>query len=150
GGGGGGDRSETPASKGNLPPFSSLQLAPPEVVLRNQAPELPVEATLLGAVELTPRSLLQLGDPWGRPGPPSNGPGEGSGIGPGKGGGVGPGDGRGGGPGEKDGITNTIYRVTDGITLPQLIHRVEPEFSDEARKARYQGVVSLRVIVGAD
>jgi TonB family protein len=96
------------------------------------------------------RTLEALGDPWGKEGPPSNGPGSRGGIGSGDEGGVGPGDGRGAGPGEKDGITSTVYRAVDGVTLPQLIHKVEPEFTDEARKARHQGGVLLRVIVGPD
>lgn len=150
GGGGGGDRSPTPASRGALPHFDDVQFAPPEVVLRNLAPQLAVVPTLLGVVEPTIRTVEALGDPMGKEGPPSNGPGSNGGIGTGKRGGVGPGDGRGAGPGEDSGITSTVYRAMDGVTLPQLIHKVEPEFTDEARKARYQGGVLLRVIVGPD
>lgn len=150
GGGGGGDRSETPASRGALPQFDDLQLAPPEVVLRNLAPQLAVVPTLLGEAEPAIRIAEALGDPMAKEGPPSNGPGSGGGIGPGKGGGVGPGNGRGAGPGEDTEITSTVYRAVDGVTLPQLIHKVEPEFTDEARKARYQGGVRMRVIVGPD
>jgi len=150
GGGGGGDRSETPASRGTLPSFADEQFAPPEVVLRNLAPKLAVIPTLLGAMQPTLRSLDALGDPWGVEGPPSNGPGSRSGIGSGDQGGVGPNHGRGAGPGDKDGITSSVYRLSDGVTLPQLIHKVEPEFTDEARKARHQGVVRMRLVVGSD
>ena len=34
------------------------------------------------------------------------------------------------------------------ITPPQLIYKVEPEFSEEARKAKYQGTVVLAMEVG--
>ena len=37
-----------------------------------------------------------------------------------------------------------------GITPPRLIHSPDPEFSDWARKARYQGVTVLKVVVGVD
>src|SRR6202035_2155061 len=33
------------------------------------------------------------------------------------------------------------------ITRPQLLYKVEPEFSEEARKAKYQGVVVLVIEV---
>ena len=150
GGGGGGDRSEAAASPGTLPALAPEQLAPPEVVLRNLDPLLAVIPTLLGAAEPALRTLEVLGDPMGVTGPPSNGPGLRGGIGSGDQGGVGPGNGPGAGPGDTVGIGNTVFRAVDGVTLPQLIYTVEPEFTDEARKARYQGAVTLRVVVGAD
>jgi len=33
------------------------------------------------------------------------------------------------------------------VTPPQLVYKVEPEFSDEARKAKHQGVVVLTIEV---
>ncbi len=35
------------------------------------------------------------------------------------------------------------------MTPPQLIYKVEPEFSEEARKAKHQGVVVLAIEVDA-
>lgn len=37
-----------------------------------------------------------------------------------------------------------------GVTPPQLLQKVEPEFSEEARKAKYQGVVVLSIEVDAN
>jgi TonB family protein len=34
-----------------------------------------------------------------------------------------------------------------GVTLPQLLHKVEPEYSEEARKAKFQGTVVLYIEV---
>ena len=34
-----------------------------------------------------------------------------------------------------------------GVTPPQLIYKVEPEFSEQARKAKYQGIVVLAIDV---
>ena len=36
-----------------------------------------------------------------------------------------------------------------GVTPPQLVYKVEPEFSEEARKAKHQGVVVLSIEVDA-
>jgi periplasmic protein TonB len=36
-----------------------------------------------------------------------------------------------------------------GVTPPQLVYKVEPEFSEEARKAKHQGVVVLSIVVDA-
>ncbi len=37
-----------------------------------------------------------------------------------------------------------------GATRPQLIYKVEPEYTEEARVAKFQGVVVLSVVIGAD
>ena len=68
-------------------------------------------------------------------------------MGPGKGGGVGPGEGGGFGGGEFGG---KVYRVGGGVTPPIVIYRVEPAYSEEARKAKYQGTVVLSAIVRKD
>ena len=39
--------------------------------------------------------------------------------------------------------------VGKGVSEPQLIYSVDPEFSDEARRAKYQGVCIVSVIVDA-
>lgn len=92
---------------------------------------------------------MQYGDPYGKPGPPSSGPGSGGGIGTGDGGGVGPGDGPGLGPGSGGGVTTTRSQ-RGSFSGPTLVFKVEPEYTDDARKARLQGLVSLVAEVGAD
>lgn len=37
-----------------------------------------------------------------------------------------------------------------GVSAPRLIYGPDPEFSEEARKAKYQGTVVLWAIVGVD
>jgi TonB family protein len=40
-----------------------------------------------------------------------------------------------------------VFRVGGGVTAPALLFKVEPEYSEEARKAKYQGTVTLYVEV---
>jgi TonB family protein len=152
GGGGGGDRSPTPASKGAVPRFAKQQLAPPLAVIRNPNPILQVEPTLLGPPQLKlPQmaSNMPWGDPQGVLGPPSNGPGTGGGIGSGEGTGIGSGKGGGLGPGEGGGTGGGPYSVGGGVSAPIPIYKPEPAYSEEARKAKYQGTVVLWIVVDA-
>ncbi|HWR54716.1 MAG TPA: energy transducer TonB, partial [Bryobacteraceae bacterium] len=80
-------------------------------------------------------------------GPPSNGTGTGGGIGNGTGTGIGPGKGPGFGPGEGGGFGGGVFRVGGGVSAPVAIHRVEPEYSEEARKAKFQGTVVLSIVI---
>ena len=153
GGGGGGDRDKLQASKGILPRFSREQLAPPVVVIRNENPKLPVEPTVVvpPEIQLPIPQTGPLGDPLSSIlGPPSNGTGSGGGLGSGSGGGVGSGHGPGVGPGWGGGIGGGVYHIGGGVSAPHLIYGPEPEFSEEARKAKYQGMVVLQVVVGSD
>ncbi|HYL16299.1 MAG TPA: energy transducer TonB [Terriglobales bacterium] len=153
GGGGGGDRDKLAASKGVLPRFAWEQLAPPTVVIRNENPKLAVEPTVVVPpdIHLAMPQTGPLGDPLSSIlGPPSSGTGSGGGIGSGSGGGVGSGRGPGVGPGWGGGIGGGPYRVGGGVTAPRVIYAPDPEFSDEARKAKFQGTVVLWVIVGVD
>jgi periplasmic protein TonB len=151
GGGGGGDHSPLPPSKGRLPKAALRQFTPPAAVVRNMDPKLAMEPSIIAPpdVRLPDVNMAQYGDPLAKLGPPSNGPGSGAGIGTGKGGGVGSGNGVGFGPGEGGGIGGGVFRVGGGVTAPSLIYKVEPEYSEEARKAKYQGTVLLYVEVDA-
>lgn len=43
-----------------------------------------------------------------------------------------------------------VYRVGGGVSAPSLLYKVEPEYSEEARAAKYQGTVVLYVEIGPD
>ena len=137
GGGGGGDRSPLPASKGKLPKPQPRQFVPPTAVINNPAPKLAMDPSILAPPDanLPNINLPNYGDPLGKLGPASNGTGAGGGIGSGKGGGVGSGTGGGVGPGSGGGIGDGVYRAGNGVTKPELLKKVEPEYSEEARKA---------------
>jgi periplasmic protein TonB len=150
GGGGGGDRDVLQASKGSPPKFAREQFTPPVVVVRDETPKLPADPTVVGPPSIT-FPVGPTGDPLsGVIGPPSNGTGSGGGIGSGTGGGVGSGHGPGVGPGEGGGIGGGLYKVGGGVTAPRAVYAPDPEYSEEARKAKYQGTVVLYVIVNAD
>jgi len=152
GGGGGGDRDVLQASKGRLPKFSMQQITPPVVVVRNEHPKLAVDPTIVipPQVQLASNNMPNLGDPLSHAVLPSSGTGSGSGIGSGSGGGVGSGKGPGFGPGEGGGTGGGIFRVGAGVSPPRVIYQPEPEFSEEARKAKFQGICTLALVVGAD
>ena len=153
GGGGGGARTPTPPSKGKIPFFQKVQLAPPAVKMPELKPKLPVPPSLLGPPELKLPEMAQntqIGDPiQGIPGPPSQGPGYGSGIGTGAGTGIGSGKGGGLGNGEGAGTGGGLYSPGGGVSAPIPIYQPEPPYSEEARKAKYQGSVVLWIIVDA-
>jgi periplasmic protein TonB len=149
GGGGGGDRSPLPASKGKLPKPEPRQFVPPTAVINNPAPKLAMDPSILAPPDanLPNINMPNYGDPLGKLGPASNGTGSGGGIGSGKGGGVGSGTGGGVGPGSGGGIGDGVYRAGNGVTKPELLKKVEPEYSEEARKAKLTGTVVLSIVV---
>ncbi|MGP8246640.1 MAG: energy transducer TonB [Bryobacteraceae bacterium] len=149
GGGGGGDRSLTPASKGRLPKIAPRQFTPPSAVINNPNPKLAMDPSILVPpdVPLPQVNMNQYGDPLSRFGGASNGTGSGGGIGSGSGGGVGSGKGGGFGPGEGGGAGGGVFRVGGGVSAPQLLYKVEPQYSEEARKAKFQGTVTLYIEV---
>ncbi|MGH9494647.1 MAG: energy transducer TonB [Candidatus Sulfotelmatobacter sp.] len=147
-GGGGGNFDSLPASQGT-PPRTSLkaQIVPPTVIVPKEMPRLPVEETVVTAPEVKFPQTGQIGDPtsqfsqWR-----SDGPGGPEGIGSGCCQGIGPSTGPGVGPGPSG-----IYPAGKmGVSVPQAIYSPEPSFSDEARKSKTQGIVTLMVVVGKD
>ncbi len=149
GGGGGGDRDVLKATKGHLPKFSMQQITPPMVVVRNEHPKLAVEPTIVipPEIQIATNKMPNLGDPTSTGTLPSNGTGFGGGIGSGSGGGVGSGSGPGFGPGEGGGYGGGVFHVGGGVSPPRVIYQVDPEFSEEARKAKYQGTCTLMLVV---
>jgi TonB family protein len=153
GGGGGGERLPTPPSKGRAPKFDWLQKTPPMVVPRNPNPKLVADPTLLGPPELRLPSppLPNYGDPLAKLITDSGGPGGGGGIGTGCCGGIGSGEGGGLGPGSGGGTGGGPFRAgTNGIGYPTCLYCPNPMYSEDARKAKYQGTVVLQVVITAD
>ena len=150
GGGGGGDHDVLQAKVGKLPKISKVQFVPPDEIIRNPKPKLTVEPTVVMPqnIHLPNNNMPNLGDPATLvKGPASNGTGSSGGIGSGTSGGIGAGSGAGVGPGSGGGYGGGVYHVGGGVTPPVAIYAPEPEFSDQARMAKYQGQATVEVIV---
>jgi periplasmic protein TonB len=152
GGGGGGSHDIVDPMKGKLPPRMKNPITPPMVPVLEH-PKLAVQA----AINVQPN--IQLPD---NPNMPnfgvsksanvtlaSNGQGGGSGMGTGYGGGIGSGTGNGYGPGHGGNAGGGLYAIGGGVSAPVPIFTPEAEFSDEARRAKYQGICVISVIVDA-
>jgi len=148
-GGGGGGRESTPASKGVLARPALRQFVPPTTHIINENPRLAMEMAIVAPPDVSlPAMAGPIGLPDGIPGPPSDGRGGHGGIGDGDGGGMG--NHRGPSAGNGDGIGIIGTSGVRGIVTPAVLQwKAEPEYSEEARKARLQGTVVLRIVIDA-
>jgi len=81
----------------------------------------------------------------------SHGPGSGSGIGNGDGTGIGNGKGPGLGDGYGGSTGGDRFRPgVGGVGYPTCLYCPEPQYSEDARKAKFQGIVVLQVTVEPD
>jgi periplasmic protein TonB len=142
--GGGGQRQPIPAKKGRAPEAVARKVWVPPMVTRNDTPKLVVIAALAETPEYN-ISAPQIGDPLGRLGLPSGGIGGPGGIGDGGRDGIGPGDGS-----RQGGVHPPPTAYTGKLTRdPLLLYKEEPEYSDEARKARHEGTVWIDMDIDA-
>jgi protein TonB len=152
GGGGGGDHSPLPVTIGRAPKFTVIQMAPP-LIPRNPNPVLVADASLVGPPDLQFPSpnLSMWGDPLAKMVNDSGGPGGGGGMGDGNGTGDGSGHGPGLGPGRNGGWGGDAFQPgSNGVGYPTCVYCPDAKYSEEARKAKYQGLVLLQVIVSAE
>jgi len=149
GSGGGGDGSLLKANRGKQANAKPREFVPPVAVIHNLNPVISMDENITGELRITNVKQSEIGDPFGVIGPPSNGTGNGGGIGSGCCGGQGPGQGQGSGPGnEGSGFGQPIYvGGHGGLINPVPTYRPEPDYSDDARKAKLQGMVVLEVVV---
>lgn len=145
GGEGGGHRDPIPATSGEFAPHSSTALAPPRLP-DNAHPQLPIAQAILDkdAPELAP-VVTNVGLPWMKDRNNSQGPGGPAGIGGAPGNRIG--DGPGDEPGEGTGPNGPYANV---LSRPVCSYCPTPIYTDEARKAKVQGTVTLEVLVGPD
>ncbi|HEX4279040.1 MAG TPA: energy transducer TonB [Bryobacteraceae bacterium] len=150
GGGGGGAREVAPVTKGQAPKPSLKQFTPPMIV--KEQPKLAMTPTIIAPPDavLPQSNLPNWGDPLAKLTNLSNGSGFGGGMGNGSGGGLGSGNGGGFGPGSGGGIGGGVYKVGGGVSQPSVLFKVDPEYSEEARKAKYSGTVALAVVVDVE
>jgi TonB family protein len=150
GGGGGGTHSVVEPAKGRLPRVEKNPVAPPQLLVVDH-PKLAVEPAVRMPQEMKlpdNRQMPSLGLPQSQQiAVAAQGTGSGSGFGSGAGGGIGAGSGNGVGIGSDGGYGGGVMSVGGGVSAPQLIHSVDPEFTDAARRSRLQGVVSIQLII---
>ena len=134
-GGGGGSPDKIEAIKGKIPPPASapviapvIQPPVPSIDLQNDI-TIPTD-TKLPNFGVSNSSNVKLA---------SGGNGSGTGLGSGHGGGYGPGYG--------GNIGGGLERVGGRVSAPIALFQPEAEFSDEARKAKYQGTVEVTFVV---
>jgi TonB family protein len=151
GGGGGGSHDIVDPIKGKLPPRIKNPITPPEVPVLDK-PKLAIQS----AIDVQPNIILPDNPNLPNIGVKSsanvtlasNGSGA-NGMGAGSGGGMGSGNGNGYGPGTGGNTGGGLYHVGGGVSAPVPLNQVEAEFSDEARRAKYQGVCLISLIVDA-
>lgn len=149
GGGSGGGEDKVPVTRGMLPPFRAVQIVPPHLV-SNPNSAMQMTPSLVRDESL--KSVLQMKN-WGDPSAVfftnSNGTGRGVGMGDNDGSGIGN---RGDGPGFGDGTAGNTgdgpaSRGAFAVSEPVCAFCPRPEYSDEARNAKFQGQVMLSVVV---
>lgn len=178
GGGGGGRKEPAPPPKAELKTASRLRSpVPPPRPLTTRKPEPVVARPVPRVITPQPTALEEppppspvvspqviapvvtaAADPRDRAGvltesaaaTDRHGRGSGGGAGTGHGTGIGEGTGAGIGPGSGGGTGGGPYRPGSGITAPDLLREVRPDYTDEARRLGIEGEVVLEIIVQSD
>jgi periplasmic protein TonB len=142
-GGSGGSNDPVAPIEGRNPKFENMPLAPSMVPVIQQ-PKLAVDSAI--NIALPDNSSMPNIGVHNSPNVSlaSNGPGPRAGLGTGPGEGIGPGGGPGYGLGTDGGV---VYSPGRGVVPPVPIYAPEAEFSDEARRSKYQGVCLISIIV---
>ncbi len=165
GGGGGGKGEQAPPATGRMPDQTRVQMVPPDP--EDPRPLIPAEDLMASApsvqmpIDIPQDMSLPIGDIMAPPnGSRSSGPGLGGGIGTGRGTGVGSGTGPGVGPGSGGGMGGGSgggigsgvgpYVVGGGVKAPVAIYQPLPAYTEEARKARAEGIVLIQAIIRKD
>jgi protein TonB len=135
-GGGGGQHDLAPVTQGRLPKLAQEQIVPPKAP-PTIAPKIAIDPTVVVQKDLkmATNDMPNLGMPNSNLKGVSLGSGSGTGIGAGNGSGIGPGSGGNTGGG--------VMHIGGGVTKPVVLFAPEPEFSEEARKAKFSGNVEV-------
>ena len=135
-GGGGGQHDLAPVTQGRLPKLAQEQIVPPKAP-PTIAPKLAMDPTVVVQKDLkmATNDMPNLGMPNSNLKGVSLGNGTGTGLGAGNGSGIGPGSGGNTGGG--------VFHIGGGVSKPVVLFAPEPEFSEEARKAKFSGNVEV-------
>jgi len=138
--GGGGQHELSPATQGHLPKFAQQQMLPLKAPPMQEA-KITIEPTLVMQKDLkmADNTLPNLGLPSSSLRGVSLGNGLGTGLGSGHGAGIGPGAGGNTGGG--------VMHIGGSVKAPIVLRSVDPEYSEEARKAKFSGNVQVYLVV---
>jgi len=136
-GGGGGSPDKVEAIKGRIPPRAEPVVAPK--VEAPPDPTIDVQNNIIIPDNMRLPNFGQTNSPNVKLGS----------LGNGKGTGLGSGDGPGYGPGWGGNIGGGPRRIGGAVSAPIPLFEPDAEFSDEARRAKYQGVCIVQIIVDA-
>jgi periplasmic protein TonB len=158
GGGGGGNKMPEPARKAELPGKDKINVPvtkPPDVkplAKPKDMPPPPIPAPTIPAQSVTAgvQSLPGVIANMPSSDTPSLGNGTGTGAGGGRGNGIGAGEGSGLGVGSGGGVGGGIYHPGNGVTTPELLREVKPNYTGDAMRAKLQGVVEMEAVVMPD
>jgi TonB family protein len=147
GGGGGGGGNKSPEPPKQVPKVEvPVQKAP--VPVPEPTPEPPKEI-ITAPVETLPTpeppAVIASAAPS-----PSQGTGTANGAGTGTGTGIGSGQGSGIGAGIGGGIGGGYYQPGNGVTSPEAIRQVKPQYTADAMRAKIQGTVWIQCVVLPD
>ncbi|HVW10086.1 MAG TPA: energy transducer TonB [Bryobacteraceae bacterium] len=134
---GGSPRAMVAEAKPAAPKAAPRTFTPPLVTIEH--PALTMDASLVAAPDAWAAPSGAIGNPLGAIG-------GGGGLGTGTGG-TGKGTGTGNGNGNAAGSGGQVYNAGNGVSNPTLVSQVQPEYSDEARKDRITGFVTLAIVV---
>jgi TonB family protein len=138
---------------GHLPQREEMPIVPPQLpVLQN--PKIAIDRAIAVPldIKLPDNPLLPIVGVHNSPNVQlvSSGSGTRSGLGTGSNDGDGPGNGHGYGPGSDRGFGGSVYSPgVAGVSKPVAVFSPVAEFSDEARRQKYQGVCIVSIIVDA-
>lgn len=131
-------RDPTPATKKEPVPQATTKLIQPTSETVPDKPPMPATPAANDSIE----DLTATG-------PATGGPNTGTGTGFGDGPGTGPGPGHGDGPdvGPGPGVETAPIHLSFGMTKPEVIHQVQPRYSEQARRAGVQGMVIVEAVI---
>ena len=140
----GGAEEPEPARLGPLAPRSSMPLAPPRLT-HTEHVELPAPPAVADPnAPLDVQLVTDLGLPWMKKDTNSGGPEKGHGIGNRGGNGMGDDD------GDSAGEADDSLPYANVRSPAACRYCPEPPYSDDARRAKLQGLVTVRVLIGSD
>lgn len=143
GGSGAGNRSSMPSLRGQTPPRAEVHTVLPPLKVIVPDPKLQVSSTLLDVPPPKIEQDFRYGDPTGILQGFTAGPGV-AGIGQGQSASNGPGT----APGSRSSrLGGPIYNLNEVSTPPVLLYKVDPEYTEQARLSRYNGIVLLRLMI---